>query len=348
MKKIISTVLIIALMLSAFSITAFAHTPGELSDDLQTILENRDDENYVYVTVELDYTLSEEAQTYITEQTELECGYTYAQAVEVQSMLKAYETVYKKYLNDYKSTKYRAILSDLGLDINKAYLSFKDTKCNLKVTKAEVYKLQQADIVLSIELSYPHILTDPEHLYENKYLDNYYSQYNVHTYDELYYHQDENGDIDWVFVYQLSCNSPPWNYHILLNERIYLYGSHTPFSFGYGIYDVKEDKFYDVINEKFDFSKYDDFEEVFNSFNTGYPVGDADLDGELTIMDATYIQRALASLCNFNSKDFVDYYYGAKDWEELDFPRYISDIDRDGERTIMDATGIQNALVKNK
>ena len=348
MKKIISTVLIIAMMLSAFSITAFAHTPGELSDNLETILENRDDENYIYITVELDYTLSEEAQTYITEQTELECGYTYAQAVEVQSMLKAYEVVYKKHLNNYKSTKYKAILSDLGLDINKAYLSFSDTKCNLKVTKAEVYKLKEADIVLSIELYYPQILTDPEHLYENKYLDRYYSQFNVHNYDELYYHRDENGDLDWVFVYQLSCNSPPWNYHILLNERIYLYGSHNPFSFGYGIYDVKQDEFYDVINDKFDFSKYDDFEEVFNSFNIGYPVGDADLDGELTILDATHIQRALASLCSFNSEDLVDYYYGSKDWEELGFPRYITDIDRDGARTVMDATAIQNALVKTE
>lgn len=345
MKKLISILLMITLMLSVLSVTAFAHTVGELSDDLQTILENRDDENYVYVTVELDYTLSKEAQAYITEQTELECGYTYAQAVEVESMLKAYEVVYKKYLNSYKSTKYKTIISDLGLDVDKAFLSFKDTKCNLKVTKAEINKLQKADVVLSIEVTYPQILSDPEHLYENKYLDKYYSPNNVHTYDELYYHYDENGDLDWVFIYQLSHNAPPWNYHIILNERIFLYGSHTPFSFGYGIYDVKEDKFYDVINDNFDFSKYDDFEEVFNSFNIGYPIGDADLDGNLTILDATKIQRFIAKLDSFSYKDEVIWYYGYHSWDELGLPKYISDFDRDGERSVMDATAIQEALV---
>ena len=84
-----------------------------------------------------------------------------------------------------------------------------------------------------------------------------------------------------------------------------MYGGYTPFSFRYGIYDVKEDKFYDILREDFDFSKYDELEETFDSFEPGYPIGDADFDKELSILDATFIQFALAQLSDFHSDDEI-------------------------------------------
>ena len=190
-----------------------------------------------------------------------------------------------------------------------------------------------------------------EALFINRYLENdygieYYFPYYI--YDELYYHYDENSQIDWALIYECSYNSPPWNYHGIYKDRILMYGDYSPFCFGYGVYDVKKDKFIDIFDTPASntYETYDGLEEVLDAKKLGYPIGDADMDRELTIMDATFIQRAIANLCDFDYEDEISWYYGYKSWDELGYPKYISDFDRDGEHTVMDATAIQNALVR--
>lgn len=186
-----------------------------------------------------------------------------------------------------------------------------------------------------------------EVLFVNRYLVN---DHNIdipyYVYDELYYHYDENGVIDWALIYECSYNSPPWNYHGIYKDRILMYGDYSPFCFCYGIYDVKNDKFCDVLRSTIDFDEYEGLEEVLDAQKPGYPIGDADRDGDLTILDATEIQRFLAGITSLSYEDEVLYYYGYKSWDELSLPKYISDYDRDGERTVMDATAIQKALVR--
>ena len=60
---------------------------------------------------------------------------------------------------------------------------------------------------------------------------------------------------------------------------------------------------------------------------TCYLIGDADRDGEITILDATHIQRRLAGI------------YDADRLED-----YLSDVDGDGQLSILDATCIQRRL----
>ncbi len=60
---------------------------------------------------------------------------------------------------------------------------------------------------------------------------------------------------------------------------------------------------------------------------TPFAFGDADGDGAVTILDATAIQRHLASLTS-----------------KVEIVSTAADIDGDGEVTILDATGIQRAL----
>ena len=60
----------------------------------------------------------------------------------------------------------------------------------------------------------------------------------------------------------------------------------------------------------------------------GYILGDADGDGEVTILDATWIQRVLVGI-------------GAP----ADFNEAAADVDGDGEMTILDVTYIQRYLV---
>ena len=59
-----------------------------------------------------------------------------------------------------------------------------------------------------------------------------------------------------------------------------------------------------------------------------YELGDVDLDREVSILDATYIQRALVGL-NFPGE----------------FQWLLADTDKDGEPSILDATAIQRWLV---
>ena len=60
-----------------------------------------------------------------------------------------------------------------------------------------------------------------------------------------------------------------------------------------------------------------------------YDIGDVDMDDMMTVMDATFIQRALCDLKTLNST------------QEL-----LSDYDRDGNKTIMDVTAIQRRLAE--
>ena len=174
-----------------------------------------------------------------------------------------------------------------------------------------------------------------EYLYKDKFI-----EYNIRPYQELfiyhemYYHKDANGEIDWVLIQARS------NYQeerpidaVLADVYIHLNSTPIPFSLGYCIYDVKKDKFFGLVY----YDEYEGAEEYINK-HIGIPLGDADMDGDLTVLDATLIQRAIAKLCEFDSRDYMmagDRYNG-----------YISDIDRDGERTVIDATLIQEKLAK--
>lgn len=65
------------------------------------------------------------------------------------------------------------------------------------------------------------------------------------------------------------------------------------------------------------------------SFSAALPflIGDVDFDGEISIVDATFIQRYLASLYHFTKHQV-----------------FAGDVDGDGDTTILDATNIQREL----
>ena len=157
-------------------------------------------------------------------------------------------------------------------------------------------------------------------------------------YDELYYHHvDENepeSEIDWVIIYALFEPVPMEEVKIVADRLVYTSAIGDPFILHYGLYDVALNDF--IAIEEVDVTKYDGFEKGLEEAKVGNPFGDADYDGKLTIMDATYIQRVVALLCAFGSHDYYEGY------------GYLSDINRDGKRTILDATAIQMKLAKTE
>ncbi len=182
------------------------------------------------------------------------------------------------------------------------------------------------------EYKYKHLLPESEH-----YL----------NYDEVYYHyvdeNDPNSDIDWAIIFcEFFAFTPAPTSRIVLDRVIVSGNIYAYYPVMWAIYDAELNEVISI--DKIDVDKYDGLEEGLEEANVGNPFGDADLDGMLNVMDATYIQRALANLCEFKEYDRIQGYpWGV----QYDRPlNYISDIDGDGNRTIMDATAIQVKLAK--
>ena len=199
-------------------------------------------------------------------------------------------------------------------------------------------------------------------LFADRYFgEDYYStEYNSDTgydpdwvfYDELYYHYDESGEIDWVLIRankiagETSEACAHFGSYFLFGD--FYYG----FTLGIGVYNVKGDYFSSVSNDpywepdyQFPYENYDGFFEALEALKNMprgktclefLMAGDMDADGEITILDATWIQRLLAGFpyneCGGHAT------FGAFSQSDM------ADYDRDGKVTILDATAIQRHL----
>lgn len=186
------------------------------------------------------------------------------------------------------------------------------------------------------------------------YLDRFVEKYEIYmsyspghsVYVENYFHRvdpdNPESEIDWVFVYgYMFCDSFTIDYisrYAVIGEKwINAKGDYFPFPLKYAIYDVKKDIFIDIVDVNLD--EYEGLEEYINTNKKiGLPVGDADRDKVLSVMDATTIQMALAYLCE--SYVFVEVEGEALNEELVN----VSDFDRDGQVSVLDATAIQLKL----
>ena len=146
-----------------------------------------------------------------------------------------------------------------------------------------------------------------------------------YRYDELYKHftEDEN---DWVLIdAEYFLDQPAVETWIHIGGRKIFSGSLcAPFKCCYGIYDVKENCFYDLDELSDNYSKYAGLIETLETLEIGKPTGDANLDNTVSISDVTCIQRMLAEY-----DQFTKYQNG------------LSDVNKDSKVNIADATDIQ-------
>ncbi|MBE6825011.1 MAG: hypothetical protein E7513_06665 [Ruminococcaceae bacterium] len=167
--------------------------------------------------------------------------------------------------------------------------------------------------------------------------------------DSYYDYYSENNDTDtpdWLLAWGSTMGTSPLptygvfgDYYISINEYLY------PYSLGYLVYVPSESKFYTL--EEAWIAGFEGIEKAFTEALiprglAGY-IGDADRDNNLSVMDATFIQRNLAGMCVFDSRDDLTMHTKATDTASLS---YVSDVDRDGKRTIIDATAIQRKLAQ--
>ena len=208
--------------------------------------------------------------------------------------------------------------------------------------------------------------TEPKDLYRER-LKKYYNiddydpenQLNLpFGYQELYYHRDDNCEIDWALIQCYSIAMSPIELTAIVGNRVLHPGNdYYPFDTTYGIYDVKNDKFIDACTSGSTLSEaynYDGFVRAFDEIvgggmgwsmadvenqGRGKQLGDIDNNGELDITDVTFIQRCEAMIMEYPASNAFSVTY------DFGVTHYYSDFNRDGERDILDATCIQRYLV---
>lgn len=189
--------------------------------------------------------------------------------------------------------------------------------------------------------------SESKYLYKQKFADFIHNpEYNpqIHTdihetffdYDELYYHKNgDSGETDWALITAKVHNLVPWEKveAIRIGSRVIRYWSSGAYILPYAlvVYDASEDTFKCI--SEVDFDDYAGLVEAVEQLELGLAVGDVDMDGVVSILDATEIQRYLAKL-----KDL-----------DIVLSRYITtlaDVQVDGKMSIIDATAIQRKLAK--
>lgn len=208
---------------------------------------------------------------------------------------------------------------------------------------SDIYALAENDWVKSIryfvsddEWETDHQRYDFKNI-STRYRDRFISQYDYfdcNMYQELFYHDyapdDKTYGYDWALVEASNTCivSDVCHYEIVGGRLLYAGGyRQQPFTFDIGLYDAEQDRFFDVT--EIDFDDYPDLYEVWQQLDLGFCtnqefVGDADGDRDVTILDATKIQRGIAGL---DSKYSI--------------VATGADTDGDGEMTVLDATRIQ-------
>ncbi len=190
--------------------------------------------------------------------------------------------------------------------------------------------------------------TEPVEENNYQYRDKLLSQFNLKKdqlteYDELYEHKDQYGKVDWALVKAATevATSPLYSspcYYEFGNRVMEVENKGEPFTFGMGVYSVKDERF--IQPSEAEIYELEDIEQVWTELGVGRLMGDMDGDNELSVADATLIQRCQAEINIYPTDDQnipIDYAPNAIE--------YFSDFDQDGDRSILDATAIQRFLV---
>ena len=178
----------------------------------------------------------------------------------------------------------------------------------------------------------------------------------IRCYGELYIH-DTDGIVDWALVYgDTNFKLPNGGTYNTVGDKVFRTdGILQPFGNGYAVYQVSTGNFFWLQTgiERWHKSYkpdspvlFPDLAEVIEELPIGERIGDVDSDSHLTINDATEIQRCLAEFCEYPENDGVEAAGCINRGDSSDPVWYISDVNRDGKRSIRDVTEIQRILAE--
>ena len=341
MKKLLSFLLAMFIVVSICVIPAFAQTTAnKIDEDFSQVIDMMQEKELFRASIEFIIDVDTDVKAVIDERVVAQLGYTLENAVDENAKAE-YESLYKKYVGLYKREEIGRILESCGVKNICVACAVSEDEYVVYVNKTQVYEIADSENVVKITYANGSPVPAVDHKFEDKFIDGRWIMDGIYTYDEVEYHYDENGDIDWALVLGITMYDEPMETYVVLGDRVVTFSGYNRPSALYWVYDVSKEKFYDIC--KIDMSEYEGLSQAVDRLELGRPIGDANFDGELTITDATYIQRVLASLDKFSYDDKVDGDYYCLSKESL---AYVSDFNRDGVRSILDATAIQRKLAK--
>ena len=334
MKKLIAIILTAILMSGIIMIPVHAVSEGKIGSALLSVLEKAADDEKIEVWV---WTYSEvdieKAQRLAKE----ECGLGPASCLTVEDV-DLYSKTYNRIINEMETANNTVVLEKLNIsDDDIVYYNEYSSSMYLNLTKEQIYTMAEWDEVAGVELrnqEYDESTEDAEpaegEIYKNlfiRYIETMSGWCELMAYREKYYHTDENGEIDWVFVYAWANEVAPMGFSTTVGGKYVESDSqYYPFIIREGIYVVAEDAFKDIVYVNFD--NYDGLYEYYNNLNETL-TGDANGDGLVSVLDATRIQRYCAKIISDNMINLS-----------------AADVTGDGAVTVLDATRIQRYCAK--
>ncbi len=356
MKKLISLILCIIFILS-FSIVANAENLNDkIAPDVIEKMEKVSDNTKLPLYIHLRDTVDDDK---LWEQALAQCEIE-DKFNTTKDKMSACLSIYRKLISAAYKDFNMGVISQLGIPQDDIRYCGSTSIILADVECSKIYDVSAHDDVMSINYDHgaPVVITeDLKGLYEEQFIYDFGAT-GYYRYDELYYHFDTDGAVDWVLVYANAGLMEPsaMSGYTIGDVAIGHESIASPFMCCYGLYDVALQEFIDLYDIREDYSKYEGLLDALSG-RTGTNqysivaasaddkpftrpgmrlVGDADFDGEISILDAATIQRILAQLSTY-VYDFN--YYGPG--VGID---YFHDYDKDGEMTILDATAIQRKL----
>ena len=230
----------------------------------------------------------------------------------------------------YCDTLHEKLLSEALIDVDYIDRVHNNGISVVAIKKKDIEKISQSDkVVLMDYVSDAHM----------KYIETYNASFKNYTYREKCSVYDESGELSYILInaYSNMCATAEVGFRIG-DVVIHSYNIHSEFVYQYGLYDVKEDKVYDLFDLRKTPEKYFKLEENLVNYCGGIPIGDSDGDSKVTVLDATVIQRYVAQL---DYPLYHDHYVShAIDSEDA----YVSDVDNNGEISVLDATAVQRKV----
>ena len=200
----------------------------------------------------------------------------------------------------------------------------------IAIKKADIEKVSMSEFVTEMDyISEIHM----------KYIDTFNPTLGEYNYEEKCAETDGNGEMSYYLIKANMGYSAFAEVGFRFGNCIVQSDINSNFTYLFGIYDIKEDKFYDVYDLRKTPDKYYRLEVHLEFYSRARVAGDYDFDRNITILDATGIQRFVAKLEYLPLGD----QYVSHEGNESGF---ISDFDNDGKVTVMDATGIQFHLAR--
>lgn len=372
MKKAISFVLVIALVLVSCGVVYAATSTSKISADADRKIKETPDGEKIEVVVRLNVQVPSTAE--LDDLTRKELGEEWwRENWGVNPSIEAvheYRAVYNRIAKEYETAANQAFVQKSGIsEEDIVYISTIAPMVLLKANAQTIYRLAEMTEVESISYqgyqqsgnpttpptdnSFPKPTEAPTGIqptYQTIHPTETDEQYQrrftnlcsrrglvVKDFDVLYMHTDSMGNNDWTLVYGTTESTIENEQYAMVGNRIIVQTkSEQPFVTGYAVLNMSG-SFIDITKARF--TSFSGLEETFNRIGGGRLLGDIDKDNELTVIDITMLQRCDVKMSSYPEDDNINlstFVEGAL--------TYYSDFNRDGERSILDATCIQRYL----